>query len=54
MKILLLINCVLLIFMYVVWKKSDWVNLVIKTVLLMTFLANAFYLLVEAGYIFKA
>ncbi len=54
MQTLLIVNCVLFLLFFVIWRKDSWLNLIIKTIILFVFLANSFYLLVTLGYIFKA
>jgi len=42
MNLLFIVNALVFSFLYVIWKKSDWLNMSIKFVLFILAIANAF------------
>lgn len=48
-----IINTIALLFLGIIWNKSDWKNFFIKTMLIVLSMTNAFYALQVYGYIVK-
>lgn len=51
---LYIFNAIVLLWIGVMWSKSDWLNLSIKLILIGMFLANTFYTLQAYGWIVRA
>lgn len=53
MNILLTLNIVVTLFLCVIWKTSNWLNVLIKLSLVGLWVANGFFLAQSLGYVVK-